>query len=105
MEAAVRALAHLPALRHTAVLGVMAELGSAGPDAHRRIADVAGELGVRIVSFGGADYGSSDVVIGQADDVNGAVALLGDLDAEDAVLVKGSRIAGLERLAAALLES
>jgi UDP-N-acetylmuramoyl-tripeptide--D-alanyl-D-alanine ligase len=35
--------------------------------------------------------------------IDEAVAALGSLDANDAVLVKGSRIAGLERLATALL--
>ena len=105
MEAAVRSLAQLPAMRHTAVLGLMAELGSRSGVAHARIVEVAAELGVRIISFGDADYGASEVIVAHADDVAGAMALLGDLTAEDAVLVKGSRVAGLERLAAALLES
>jgi UDP-N-acetylmuramoyl-tripeptide--D-alanyl-D-alanine ligase len=35
--------------------------------------------------------------------IDDALAALGDLGAQDSVLVKGSRIAGLERLAAALL--
>ena len=44
------------------------------------------------------DYGV-DVV----DDIDAAVAALGPLGPGDAVLVKGSRVAGLERLAEALL--
>jgi UDP-N-acetylmuramoyl-tripeptide--D-alanyl-D-alanine ligase len=103
MEAALRSLAALPAINRTAVIGVMAELGAESEAAHRRIAEVASELGLRIISFGEADYGSSDVVLAHADDVAGALALLGPLDAGDAVLVKGSRVAGLERLAEALL--
>jgi UDP-N-acetylmuramoyl-tripeptide--D-alanyl-D-alanine ligase len=109
MEAAVRSLAQLPALRHSAVLGVMAELGDDSAEAHRRIADVAAELSVRIISFGDADYGDAGdgggVVIGHASDIAEAVAMLGELDAGDAVLVKGSRVAGLERLARALLKT
>ncbi|MBU6330336.1 MAG: UDP-N-acetylmuramoyl-tripeptide--D-alanyl-D-alanine ligase [Acidobacteria bacterium] len=108
MEAAVRALAALPAVRHTAVLGVMAELGEESAAAHRHITEVAAEVGVRIIAFGVADYGSVDPagpVIGRAEDIDDALAQLGELDAGDAVLVKGSRVAGLERLAAALLET
>lgn len=103
MEAALRSLAALPAVQRTAVLGVMAELGPDSDAEHRRIASVAAELGVRVISFGSSDYGSSDAIIGHADDVASALALLGALDAGDAVLVKGSRVAGLERLAEALL--
>jgi UDP-N-acetylmuramoyl-tripeptide--D-alanyl-D-alanine ligase len=103
MEAALRSLAALPAINRTAVIGVMAELGPESEAAHRRIAEVASELGVRIISFGEADYGSSDAVIAHARDVAEALNLLGHLDAGDAVLVKGSRVAGLERLAEALL--
>lgn len=109
MEAAIRSLAQLPAVRRTAVLGVMAELGEESEAAHLRIAELAGELGVRIISFGDANYGdgivdNSDVIVGHAADVAEAVAILGELDSRDAVLVKGSRVAGLERLAAALLD-
>lgn len=105
MEAAVRSLALLPARRHLAVLGVMAELGDESAAAHRRITEVAGELGVGIISFADADYGDAGggVVLGHAADIAEAVAMLGELTGDDAVLVKGSRVAGLERLAAALL--
>jgi len=98
MEAALRALAHLEAGRHHAVLGPMAELGVHGPDAHRRIAALADELGIRVVVVGTDDYGREPV-----DGVEAAVAALGPLGAGDAVLVKGSRVAGLERVAERLL--
>ena len=42
------------------------------------------------------DYGGEDVAT-----IDEALAALGDLGDGDAVLVKGSRVAGLERLAAA----
>jgi UDP-N-acetylmuramoyl-tripeptide--D-alanyl-D-alanine ligase len=104
MEAAIRSLAQLPATRHTAVLGLMAELGDESDAAHQRIAAVAAELGVRVISFGDAHYGRSEAVGGHAADVAEAVAMLGELTEGDAVLVKGSRVAGLERVAAALLD-
>src|SRR4051794_446125 len=43
-EAALRALAGLPAQRHTAVLGIMAELGDVGPSEHARMAALADDL-------------------------------------------------------------
>ena len=101
MEAALRALADLPAVNHIAVLGLMAELGEESTAAHRRIAEVADSLGIRLLAFGDAEYGAD---VERVDDVPEALAALGDLTAADAVLVKGSRVAGLERLADALLD-
>ena len=101
MEAALRALAELPAVNHIAVLGLMAELGEESTAAHRRIAEVADSLGIRLLAFGDAEYGAD---VERVDDVPEALAALGDLTAADAVLVKGSRVAGLERLADALLD-
>jgi len=98
MEAALRSVALLPVERHHAVLGPMAELGAHSLDAHRQVARVAAELGVRLVAVGTDAYGIDPVP-----DIDAAVAVLGVLDADDAVLVKGSRVAGLERLAHALL--
>jgi UDP-N-acetylmuramoyl-tripeptide--D-alanyl-D-alanine ligase len=98
MEAALRALAHLDAERHHAVLGPMAELGAVGPEAHRQIAALAEALGVQLVAVGTDAYGVTPV-----GDVDAAVEALGDLGPHDAVLVKGSRVAGLERVAALLL--
>ena len=102
MEAALRAVAQLPTVRHHAVLGPMAELGSQSAAAHAHVASVAAELGVRVIAFGTSEYGPSAVSI--ASTIDEAVEALGALGADDAVLVKGSRVAGLERLAAVLLE-
>lgn len=98
MLAALDALAHLDADRHTAVLGPMAELGAHAEAEHRRVADRARQLGVRLIAVDDPSYGG-EVVEG----IGGAAAALGDLGPGDAVLVKGSRVAGLERLAERLL--
>ncbi|CAB4617061.1 unannotated protein [freshwater metagenome] len=101
MEAALRAVAQLPTARHHAVLGPMAELGDQSVEAHAHVAAVASELGIRLIAFGTDGYGSSAAQT--VSTIDGALAALGNLGAEDSVLVKGSRVAGLERLATALL--
>jgi UDP-N-acetylmuramoyl-tripeptide--D-alanyl-D-alanine ligase len=100
MTAALRSLAALPARRRVAVLGLMAELGAEGQDAHRRVAQQAADLGIEVIAVDAPQYG------GAAKDVSGidaALRALGPVGDGDAVLVKGSRVAGLERLASALL--
>jgi UDP-N-acetylmuramoyl-tripeptide--D-alanyl-D-alanine ligase len=100
MHAALEALAGLEAERRTAVLGLMAELGPAGDAEHRAVAADAAARSIRVIPFGTSAYGGEP-----AADVDAALDRLGDLGPGDAVLVKGSRIAGLERLAEALLAS
>ena len=97
MRAALRSLVQLPARRRVAVLGLMAELGPSSAAEHRDIGAFARDLGVRIIAIGARDYGGEDVP-----DVDAALAALDDLDDEVAVLVKGSRVAGLEEVAARL---
>jgi len=97
VEAALRSLAALPARRRVAVLGVMAELGDDAPAAHRDVVALAEDLGIDVVAVGTDLYGTAPV-----DD---PVAALGPLGDGDAVLVKGSRVAGLERVAERLLGS
>ncbi|MFM7685868.1 MAG: UDP-N-acetylmuramoyl-tripeptide--D-alanyl-D-alanine ligase [Actinomycetota bacterium] len=94
MRAALDALAALPASRRFAVLGVMAEISEPAAE-HRGILDYARRLGVHVFATGTALYG--------IEPVDDPVAALGSLAGGDAVLVKGSRVAGLERVAAALL--
>jgi UDP-N-acetylmuramoyl-tripeptide--D-alanyl-D-alanine ligase len=98
MAAALEALAALPARRRVAVLGVMAELGPRSPGEHRAIAALADQLGFELLAVSTDAYGLQPVA-----GIDEAVAAIGPLGRGDAVLVKGSRVAGLETLAARLL--
>jgi UDP-N-acetylmuramoyl-tripeptide--D-alanyl-D-alanine ligase len=83
-----------------AVLGPMYELGDGADAQHAAVAAYARELGARVVAVDAPAYGADTDV----PDVAAAVALLGaELRAGDVVLVKASRAAALERVAAALL--
>ncbi len=97
MAAALRSLAALDATRRVAVLGVMAEIGASSDDEHRAVGDLARDLGIEVVAVDVPAYGGTQVA-----DLAGAVVALGDLGPGDAVLLKGSRVAGLERLAVML---
>jgi UDP-N-acetylmuramoyl-tripeptide--D-alanyl-D-alanine ligase len=99
VSAALESLAALPAQRRTAVLGVMAELGDRAAADHAAIGARATELGIRLIAVDAPDYGGQDVAT--IDEALDALDAIGD---GDAVLVKGSRVAGLERLAQALLD-
>jgi len=94
MAAAFDALAALPASRRVAIVGVMAELDEPA-DAHRAIAALAAEKGIELVAVGTDLYGVPPT--------SDPVAAAGRLAPGTAVLVKASRIAGLDRVAAALV--
>lgn len=94
MAAALEAVAAMDAERRVAVLGYMAELADP-PEAHRRIAARATELGLELVPVGTDLYGPAPV-----DD---PLAAVGDIGEGTVVLVKASRAAGLDRIADALL--
>lgn len=101
VAAALRSLAGLPARRRVAYLGTMAEIGAAADAAHAAVATLGAELSVAVVAVGEPRYGAA---VDHVADIDEALAhaealRLGD---GDAVLVKASRVAGLERLAAAL---
>jgi UDP-N-acetylmuramoyl-tripeptide--D-alanyl-D-alanine ligase len=97
MAAALRALARLDARRRVAVLGLMAELGEAGDAEHRAAGALARELGIEVVSVGVPAYGARTVA-----GLEEAAAALGPLGEGDAVLLKASRVVGLERLVSRL---
>ena len=98
MAAALQALAALPARRRVAAIGEMAELGARSQEEHRAIATLADRLGLELMAVSTDAYGVAGVP-----GIDAAVATLGQLGPHDAVLVKASRVAGLERLAARLL--
>ncbi len=100
MKAALDALVGLSDQRRVAVLGVMAELGDTAHAEHLAISERAAGLGVDVIAVDAGVYGPS---VTHVPDIASAVAALVDLRAGDAVLVKGSRVAALERVAAALL--
>ncbi len=102
MAAALRALATIPGRRKIAVLGTMAELGEHSTAAHRSIIETARELLIDvIIAVNQPLYEDADHNVQTTD---ATVALLASLDLGDGdvVLVKGSRMAGLERVAQAL---
>ena len=96
------ALAALPVGgRRLAVLGLMAELGAGEAVAHRQIAALASATGIEVVAVGTDLYGVEALA-----GVDEALALIGGmgLGEGDAVLVKGSLVAGLQELAERLAD-
>jgi UDP-N-acetylmuramoyl-tripeptide--D-alanyl-D-alanine ligase len=102
MRAALEALVALPASERVAVVGLMAELGDEGPGEHAAIATEAAAAGIRVIAVDAPDYGPSALHVADRDEVLSVLGDLADLGEGIAVLVKGSRVAGLERLAADL---
>ena len=99
-EAALRALAAVPATRRVAVLGPMLELGELSDGEHQRIAALAVSLGIDLKTVGAPAYGVENM-----DSIDDARSVLEGLGNGDAVLIKASRAAGLEVLAARLTGS
>jgi UDP-N-acetylmuramoyl-tripeptide--D-alanyl-D-alanine ligase len=111
--AALDLLGELPG-RHVAVLGEMLELGDASRDEHVRVGRHAASVVDALIVVGEGASGIADGA-GEAGLAGAAASLVADRDAAsallasalrpgDVVLVKASRSAGLERVAAALLE-
>jgi len=97
MEAALLTLASLDVMRRIAVVGVMAEVADA-PESHARIAAMAKQLGIELLAIETDLYGSPALSF---QDVISRLASVGD---EAAILVKGSRVAQLERVVQALVD-
>lgn len=116
MRAALDVVLHMARGRRAyAVLGEMAELGASAAAEHAKIGEhVArgGFAGLVVVGANAAAMAEGAGQVGswtgecvQVDDVGAAVTVLRErLRPRDVVLVKGSRVAGLERAAAGLLE-
>ena len=99
MIAALESARQLAGSRLIAVLGPMYELGPASEEEHRRTGQLARDRYRvdQLISVGAPAYGGEDVAT-----IEDALERLGSLQPGDVVLVKASRAAGLERLAAAL---
>jgi UDP-N-acetylmuramoyl-tripeptide--D-alanyl-D-alanine ligase len=104
MRAALDHIASLEAPRAVAVLGEMGELGPGSSGFHREVGEHARAAGVDFVVGVGLparDYGPDELV---ADPGEAAELLAQRLEPGDAVLVKGSRSAGLEAVAEQLVD-
>lgn len=114
-RAALDALVHMARGRRAyAVLGEMGELGAVSVAEHAKIGQHVARSGIAGLIVVGANAAAMAEGAGQVaswtgecvqvDDVGAAVAVLSErLAPRDVVLVKGSRVAGLERVAEALL--
>jgi UDP-N-acetylmuramoyl-tripeptide--D-alanyl-D-alanine ligase len=103
MRAALDHVASLDAPRAVAVLGEMGELGSDSAGYHREVGEHARAAGVDFlvgVGLPARDYDPDELV---ADPGEAAELLAQRLEPGDAVLVKGSRSAGLEAVAEQLV--
>ena len=97
MAAAIETLAQIPADRKVAVLGVMAEIEN--PEmAYTDIARLARASNIDIIAVGTSGYGSTPLTIDQV------IEQLNHCDNSAAILVKGSRVAALERVVDAVIE-
>jgi UDP-N-acetylmuramoyl-tripeptide--D-alanyl-D-alanine ligase len=104
MRAALDHLATLGAERSVAVLGEMGELGPDSARYHREVGEHARAAGIDFVigiGLPARDYDPDELV---ADPGEAAELLAAQLEPGDAVLVKGSRSAGLETVAEQLPE-
>ncbi len=102
MVAGLRALAAIDAERRVAVIGVMAELGADGEEAHADVAALARSLGIDVIAVAAPPYGDLATHVAGVPGAIDALGALG-LGEHDAVLVKGSRVAALERVVEALV--
>lgn len=99
MRAALDALAALPGSRKIAVLGVMAELGADSAEQHLALAGLVRSSGAELIAVGTDLYGVRPVA-----DLVALQDELRSLGKDVAVLVKASRVGGLETLAVALAQ-
>ena len=96
MAAAIETLAQIPATRKIAVLGIMAEIENP-ESAYAKIAQMAQDGNIEIIAVGTDGYGR------ESTSVDDAARRVSECDESTAVLVKGSRVAGLERIVDAVV--
>ncbi|NND13974.1 MAG: hypothetical protein HKO10_08415, partial [Acidimicrobiia bacterium] len=87
--------------RPVAILGAMEELGDREVSDHLAIGDLARSLGFKIVTIGPDRGYRPDVTFESVEAA--ATGMREIIAADDTVLIKASRAAGLERLAASLI--
>ena len=97
MSAALRTLSVTKASRRIAVLGVMAELSEPKRD-HPEIAELAKKLGIEVLAIGTDMYGM------QSRTLDEVAAMLSAVENSTAILIKGSRVAQLEKLVSLLVD-
>ena len=97
MSAALHALSVTKASRRIAVLGVMAELSEPERD-HSEIAGLAKKLGIEVLAIGTDMYGM------QSRTLDEVAAMLSAVENSTAILIKGSRVAQLEKLVSLLVD-
>jgi UDP-N-acetylmuramoyl-tripeptide--D-alanyl-D-alanine ligase len=95
MTAALHALSATKASRRIAVLGVMAELSEPKQD-HLQISRLAKQLGIELIAV------ETDMYEVQSRTCDEIAAMLSTVENTAAVLIKGSRVAQLEKLVAML---
>jgi UDP-N-acetylmuramoyl-tripeptide--D-alanyl-D-alanine ligase len=96
MIAALHALSATKASKRIAVLGVMAELSEPEQD-HLQISHLAKKLGVELIAV------ETDLYEVQSRTREEIVAMLSAIENSAAILVKGSRVAQLEKLVSLLV--
>jgi UDP-N-acetylmuramoyl-tripeptide--D-alanyl-D-alanine ligase len=96
MTAALHALCATKASRRIAVLGVMAELSEPEQD-HSQISELAQKLGIEVLALGTDLYGV------QSRTIDEIATMLSATENTAAILVKGSRVAQLEKLVSLLV--
>jgi UDP-N-acetylmuramoyl-tripeptide--D-alanyl-D-alanine ligase len=104
MRAALDHLASIDSDRRVAVLGVMAELGPGAPAYHAEVGAHARDASIDLVIGVGEEARGYDPDELVATPEDAAELLAAQLGPGDAVLVKGSRSAGLEAVAEELQE-
>ncbi|HME80571.1 MAG TPA: UDP-N-acetylmuramoyl-tripeptide--D-alanyl-D-alanine ligase [Candidatus Eremiobacteraceae bacterium] len=114
MRHALRAFASLPAQRHIAVLGSMAELGESAPTGHARTGAAAAQNGMdalycggdhaQAIALGALEAGMAPTAVHTyVTNAEIAQTLRAQLRERDAVLLKGSRIQRMEEILDVLL--
>ena len=98
MKGALDSLGRLHHPRKVAVLGYMGELGDDEGDDHVEVAEAARAVGAEIIAVGTDLYGIQPLA-----EPSDLLEIIGPIGEDVAVLVKGSRSAGLEVMAEALL--